>query len=236
MCLKGRDCVPGTLSRAVSGHLGAATVIKMNPLIQIWIHTDLATLLSCLWQSCPFLSPAKGLGNESSLWGPQLRVHIQRFPFPFSGQPRASGLTHAYMLPIPQPQLPESHPGWLFPRWRHSVHRLRLLTTSDWHHCSHLQHQHWWVIDWKQKIILQQISSFGLAYHINWGDFIWFIWLLNIEHFCKVDEVNPFREWLRHMAQIFALICIFHYVTLNALHSLEPRWNTIPPTRTHQHF
>lgn len=140
-------------------------------------HTDHATLLISLWQFWHFLSPATGLGTESSLRGPQLRVHIQRFPLPFSGQPRASRLTHANMLPIPQPQLPESHSGWLFPRWRHSVHRLRLLPTTDWHHCSHLQHQHWWVIDWKQKMNLLQINLLDPIDLINWDDFIW---LLNL--------------------------------------------------------
>lgn len=89
--------------------------------------------------------PATGPGNEPSLWGPQLRVHIQGFPFPFSGQFRASRLADANMLQITQPQLPESHPGWLFPRRRHSIHGLRMLTTSHWHDCPHLQHQHWWV-------------------------------------------------------------------------------------------
>lgn len=108
-------------------------------------HTPLLRLCN-YW---PFFPPATGPGNEPSLRGPRLRVHIQRFPFSISGQPRASRLAHANMLPITQPQLPESHPGWLFPRWRHSVHRLRLLTASDWHHCSHIQLQHWWVIGWK---------------------------------------------------------------------------------------
>lgn len=92
---------------------------------------------------------APGPGFESPLWRPQFWVHIQRFPFPLSGQLRASGLANANMLQIAQPQLPESNPGRLFPRWRHGIHGLGLLTSSDWHHCSHLQHQHWWVTGWK---------------------------------------------------------------------------------------
>ena len=99
-------------------------------------------LLTALQQQphhcCSFLSVAARPGKESSLWRPQLRIYVQRFPFPLSGQPRASRSADADVLPIPQPQLPESHPGWLFPRWRHSVHWLMLLTTS-WLHCSYIQ-------------------------------------------------------------------------------------------------
>lgn len=86
--------------------------------------------------------PAARPGNESSLWGPQLWVHIQGFPLPFSGQLGATRSPNADMLPITQPQLLESHPGRLFPRWRHGICGLGLLSTSDWHYCSHLQHQH----------------------------------------------------------------------------------------------
>lgn len=96
------------------------------------------------------LVPAARPGNESSLWGPQLRVHIQGFPLPFSGHLGASRSANADMLPITQPQLPESHPGWLFPRRRHGVCGLGLLSTTDWHHCSHLQHQHRWAVTQRQ--------------------------------------------------------------------------------------
>lgn len=92
-----------------------------------------------------FLSLAARPRKASSLWRPKLRVYLPWFPLPFSGQPRASRFAHANMLPIPQPQLPESHPGWLFPRWWHFVHRFRLLSASDWLNCSHIQHQYWWV-------------------------------------------------------------------------------------------
>lgn len=91
------------------------------------------------------VSPAEGPGKESPLRGPQLRVYLQRFPFPISGQLRASGSAHADMLPIPQPQLPESHPGWMLSRRRHCIHRFRLLSTAERLHRSHIQHQHWWV-------------------------------------------------------------------------------------------
>lgn len=77
------------------------------------------------------LVPAPGPGNESSLRGPQLRVHFQGFTFPFSGQLGASGPAHANMLPITQPQLPESHPGRLFPGRRHGVRGLGLLAAPD---------------------------------------------------------------------------------------------------------
>lgn len=94
----------------------------------------------------PFLlfHPAPGPGHESTIRRPQLRVHIQRFSFPFSGQLWAHRLAHANVFSIAKPQLPKSHPGRLLPRWRHNIHRLRL-TSTDWQHRSHLQHQHWWV-------------------------------------------------------------------------------------------
>lgn len=145
-------CIPsettGTLSSADSAQWSE------------WSHKGstvlLATLLLRRYSSCPYFPLATRPGEESSLWRPQLRVNFQRFPFPFSGQLRASRSAHANVLPIPQPQLPESHSGWLFPRWRHSIHRLRLLSTSDWHHCSHLQHQHWWVTGCKANGNLPQ--------------------------------------------------------------------------------
>lgn len=117
------------------------TEINLNPLLQYCCPCYSTPMNSSHLSS----SPVTGPGHEPSLWGPQLWVHIQGFSFPFSGQLRASRLAHANMLPLTQPQLPESHPGWLFPGWRHSIHGFRLLTASDWYHCSHLQHQHWWV-------------------------------------------------------------------------------------------
>lgn len=133
-----------------------------------------------------FLVPAPGPGNESSLRGPQLRVHFQGFTFPFSGQLGASGPAHANMLPITQPQLPESHPGRLFPGRRHGVCGLGLLAALYWHHCSHLQHQHRWVtVIRRGLLIFQQIIMFNLASESTVGEKLLPDWNRNDFFFLK---------------------------------------------------
>lgn len=200
--------------------------------INVLIFVQLLTLHRFSILTNLLLVPAPGPGNESSLRGPQLRVHFQGFTFPFSGQLGASGPAHANMLPITQPQLPESHPGRLFPGRRHGVRGLGLLAAPDWHHRSHLQHQHRWVtVLQRGLLIFQQIITFNLASKSTVGEKLLPDWnrndffLVEIWKYCRHTVVHLLWCSFGHQALVifcktfpekhaFVSACLGFYITL----------------------